>query len=40
VVRFAVRAQQPATLNEVIEATTSEFGGGADMPHRQAEVAF
>jgi hypothetical protein len=25
VVRFAVRAQQPATLNEVIEATTSEF---------------
>jgi hypothetical protein len=26
VVRFAARAQQPATLNEVIEATTSEFG--------------
>ena len=25
-VRFAARAQQPATLNDVIEATTSEFG--------------
>jgi hypothetical protein len=26
VVRFAARAQQPAALNDVIEATTSEFG--------------
>jgi hypothetical protein len=26
VVRFAARAQQPATLNDVIEATTSGFG--------------
>jgi hypothetical protein len=25
VVRFAARAQQPAALNDVIEATTSEF---------------
>jgi hypothetical protein len=28
VVRFAARAQQPAALNDVIEATTSEFGEG------------
>jgi hypothetical protein len=26
VVRFAAGAQQPAALNDVIEATTSEFG--------------
>jgi hypothetical protein len=28
VVRFAASAQQPTTLNEVIEATTSEFVKG------------
>jgi len=28
VVRFAARAQQPAALNGVIEATTSEFVKG------------
>src|SRR4030088_1133858 len=32
VVRFAARAQQPATLNEVIEATTSELGAKRTKP--------
>ena len=47
-VRFAARAQQPAALNDVIEATTSEFGtfrtcqGGPTMSvyRGKAEVPF
>ena len=35
-VRFAARAQQPAALNDVIEATTSEFG--TNRTHRTGQM--
>jgi hypothetical protein len=38
VARFAAREQQPATLNEVIEATTSELGTHGAMS--EFELAF